>query len=178
MPNAIHFFATRSDILQVLDALEASAALKYVETGSFTVPNALAFETARAIPALGTASAGDLNHIPHFMVMPFGHEVTPETVAQRGGGVRYIIRHVDHPGSITFVSGGQFGGDVLISGEFGTSFASGGSRELFRKARTAVRREFLHVKSYWVGPEATALWRTGWRLTSSVRSPREYDLTD
>jgi hypothetical protein len=42
--------------------------------------------------------------------------------------------------------------------------------------RNAVRRRFVRVGAYWIGPEAAGLLDAGNRLTAAVQSPREYDL--
>jgi hypothetical protein len=177
MPNAIHFFATRLDILPVLETLEAKLALKYVEMGSFTVAQPFSVGRAADIPSLGVAIAGDRNHVPHFMIMPWEDEINCEVVPQRRGDVRYIFSHTHHSKSITFVAGGTFESKAVIAGEFGTCFANGVSQELFRTVRNRVRKTFRNVKSQWVGPEAAALWSAGWRLTTGVGSPVAYDLT-
>ena len=41
-----------------------------------------------------------------------------------------------------------------------------------------IKKHWAHVKSYYVGPEALEVLRKGGRLTASVRSPKEYDLTE
>jgi hypothetical protein len=142
MPNAIYFFATRSDILPVLNALEAKRALKYVEMGSFTVAQPFVVSRAEDLPNLGAAISGDKNHIPHFMVMPWEDQITCEAVRQRRGGVRYIFSHPHHPNSIAFVAGGTFGSEAIIAGEFGTCFADGPSQALFRMHATAFPEHF------------------------------------
>ena len=178
MTNAIYFFATRADILPVLEAIEATRALKYVEIGSFTVANAFFVSRAVDLPDLGIASAGDRNHTPHFMIMPWDTEITCRIVPQRRDGVRYIFSHHCHPDSITFIAGGRFASEAIIAGEFGTVFETDPSQELFRCARTRICKSFRRVKSYWVGSEASRLWKSGWRLTASVGAPATYDLAE
>jgi hypothetical protein len=96
MANAIFFFATRSDILPVLEVLESKHALKYVEMGSFTVAQPLVISRALDLPNLGAATAGDKNHVPSFMIMPWDDKIECEVVPQRRGGVRYIFGHPRH----------------------------------------------------------------------------------
>jgi hypothetical protein len=49
---------------------------------------------------------------------------------------------------------------------------------LLRLFGRELSRRFRRVKGFWLGQSALAKWKTGYRLTSAMQSPAEYDLRE
>jgi len=178
MPEAgIQFFATREDLEEVIEAVEAERALTFVRAGLFDEPSADSVDSLRAIQHFGVAPAGDSMQCPNYLVgnRPFVPVV--RSVLQRRGGTKYAIDQLENPQTISIRPGGAFGDFVLIAGTLGTSSHDAVSLELYRLFMGAFRLRFQAIKSFRVGRSAARLLDAGARLTQNVSSPVCYDLT-
>jgi len=178
MPGAgIQFFATREDLEEVIEAIEAKRALTFVRTGLFDEPSVDSVDSLRSIQDLGVAPAGDSMKCPNYLVgnRPFVPVV--RSVLQRRGGTKYAIDQLENPQTIAIRPGGAFGDSVLIAGTLGTASKDAMSLELYQLFMGVFRPSFQAIKSFRVGRCAARLLDAGARLTQNVRSPVLYDLT-
>jgi hypothetical protein len=129
-----------------------------------------------SLPNLGVAPSGDAVHEPAFLVMNRGTTVVVREVAQQKGGLKFAVDQLDNPDSTVFQSCGLHQGMVLIAGRIATTGATSEALDLHRLMVRTVTKEFRRVQSYWLGPEALALFHAGARLTAAVQSPRTFDL--
>ncbi len=93
-----------------------------------------------------------------------------------GGRVVYEVCHVDHPSSIKFAPGGLWDARTLVGGEIGTMHHTAASLEMFRLFCKELLQGFVEVRSFYVGPEALALLKSGARLTIDVKASPLWDL--
>jgi hypothetical protein len=77
---------------------------------------------------------------------------------------------------MTILPGGLFEDSCLLAGQMGTVAEDDEALALFHDYSRAVTKGFGRVRGYLVGPDALVLLSRGLRLTTSARSPREYDL--
>lgn len=186
--KSVHFFATKRDLELLLAAVESQRSLKYTQAGMFDVPGKNEFASGSQIPGLGLARSGDSNGEPFWLVTDAHAHVTVETVPQRRGGTRYGIDPGLNPESVVIWPGGEFAGRAkwpggefegraVIAGQIGTAMMNPISMELMNLFTREVRRHFNRIKSFFVGPEAEQLLDAGYRLTTSVKSPKEIDLS-
>jgi len=89
---------------------------------------------------------------------------------------RFAIDQLDNPDTITFTPGGVWKEDILLHGGIGTASQSKTSEALMKRFRTIVKKAFVKVQAFYVGPQAFELLRRGKRLTISAQSPQEFDL--
>ena len=82
-----------------------------------------------------------------------------------------------NPGTIVLNPGIDMNESAIIAGSVGTIHSDNTSSALMRTFAAEVKRRFQRIKSYWVGPQATARLDSGARLTHSITAPPEYDLT-
>ena len=170
-----HFFATHVDLEQGVRAFEAETSVLYVQAGLFD--SAEPRRTSSAIKlGLGCASTGDMVTESCYLLLGAGVEPKVRPVPQRSGGVKFAIDQLLNPDSVVFCFGGVQADGVLISGEISSLGTSDASRAMFKCLTRFVLKDFEFIGSYWVGEQARQMLDDGWRLTSSVRSPVEYDL--
>jgi hypothetical protein len=175
MSTQTHFFATAADLLPVAGVAEASASVQYVVTGLFEASDYIAHHSAALVPGFGIANADDMNLLPQYLVAPRSASIHVRTVPQQRGGTRYAIDQLANPESIIFAPGGVHRDLAVISGRVGSVHSDPVSAMLMKAFARGIKK-FRRVRSYYVGQEAESLWKAGYRLTSSVRSPPEYDL--
>jgi len=175
--KSIHFFATKRDLEAVLTKVESQRSLKYTEAGMFDSPETRTFVSGSQIPNLGLAPSGDNNLEPFWLITDANAKVQIEVVPQRRGGTRYGIDPGLNPESLVIWPGGIFEESCVIAGQVGTAKMNHISIELANLVAREIRRQFKRIKSFFVGPEAEQLLDAGYRLTTSVKSPRECDIS-
>jgi hypothetical protein len=159
MSRRVWVFADRSDLLEVLQRVEARSPLVYRQCFLDTadVPT---WESVAAIEDLGTApGAGKC-----YLILPACVPFNLREVDLAMGGKRYFVDPLLNPAAITFQAGGVYEGECIVVGEFGTTAAK---HQLFEAIRRAVRAEFRKVGDVYVGPGAHALTESGVRLVWS-----------
>lgn len=175
--KSVHFFATKRDLEHVLKAVEDQRSLAYVKGGMSVSVHKQVLTSGLQIPSIGIAVTGDQNREPWYLVTDSSIDVQVASVAQRGGGRRYVIDQRMNPQSITLTPGGIFEGRSIVAGAIGTCSEDDTSNQLFKLFAKEFRSQFTKIKSYYVGDEAAQLLESGLRLTADVRSPAEFDLT-
>ena len=102
--------------------------------------------------------------------------LSPRRIVDRNLNDRVCIDQLENPDTIHFTPAGIWTDRVLISGSIGTAYTSETTVSLMKRFSGAIRKLFLKVRAFYVGPAAQKLWEAGARLTSAVQSPPEYDL--
>jgi hypothetical protein len=176
MSSGRYFFATAADLIPGLRRFEETLAVQYVLVGHFDSRSPTLFTTGKALPELGLAAAGDANRVPAFLVLAREAAVVCREIRQNSGGVVFAIDQLDNPDSTVFRAGGLKDECVLISGGIATTGVSPAAIELHRLMVRTVTKGFRRVQSFWLGPEAYAMFEAGAKLTHSVQMSRTYDL--
>jgi hypothetical protein len=172
----IAFYAVRNDISLVLDRLEETRALRYVDLNDYKNPAPKEWYHGRDIPNLGHATCETGRNGNQYLIVGAETTVIQSPLTQRDGSKRFDIYQVNNPQSVVFVPAGEWN-DVILAGEFVTMSTTPVAQALMRSAHAAIRASFRKVGNYyWVGPDALARFRSGTRLTVAEQSPREFDL--
>lgn len=177
--SPVPFYATKEDLIALLQFVESKGALRYTLTGNYlkseTEGGIEVFNTGTAIPDLGKASADSSVACDTFLVCK---QETPIHLRTAGSdGERICVDQLANPDSVTFTPGGVRSDDVVLEGRIATASDSAASVSLMKQFRAATRQLFTKVRSRYVGPQALTLLRGGGRLTGAVQSPTECDLT-
>jgi hypothetical protein len=173
----INFFALKEDILPVLEEFEAAGPVKYVPKGTTNSPNYSIFRHGMALPNLGSASNVSAINSVSFLVGAEDAEINLRTLSAIDGKSRFAIDQLQNPDTITFSPGGLWNNDILLHGRVATASESKVSQALMKRFQTALKKTFVKVKAFHVGPQALTLLKNGKRLTISAQSPQEFDLT-
>jgi hypothetical protein len=176
MSSGRHFFATANDLIPGFRRFEQARAVQYVLTGHFDSPKPTVFTAGEALPELGRAPAGDASRVPAFLVLTRDAPVAFREIPQSSGGMVFAVDQLQNPDSTVFRAGGVEEESVLISGEIATTGVTLEALEVHRLMVRTVTKGFRRVRSFWLGPEAFAMFAAGARLTQSVSRSRLYDL--
>jgi hypothetical protein len=174
--GSVNVFAAGDDWLPVFDSVEASGAVGYVAAGVFPVDRLRTYRRGADLPDRGLAMARASVECPYYLASASPIESQTRAVTAMDGVTRYYVDQRQNPSAIEVCMGGQWEDGILISGRIATASNSDESLALFRRFERALRRHFVRVRAYLVGPEAQRLLSGGWRLTTAAHSPRVYDL--
>lgn len=175
--KSLLFFATPLDISSVLQVVERELAVRYVRAGDVEpVEEPLVWPTSADIPDLGVAIEGDQALERALLLLPATEEPRIREVPLRRGGRRSFVDQNANASSVMIRAGGVLRSGVLIAGQVGTVTDDPWAVQAYDTMARIIRRVFEKTKSYYVGQEALQQLKSGARLTTSVRSPREYDL--
>ena len=171
------FFATADDLFSVLLSVEAKHAVAYTPFDHIHEPRAPRFRTARDLPTLfrpqpfESAVCG-----PAYLVTEADAEVVLRQLSRYEGKDRWSVDQLANPDSTVLRHGGKHKDNVLLQGEVRTAHKTAVAQRLQRVFDAALRKHFVRVQAFYVGPEAEALLDSGCRLTAAEQCPPEYDL--
>jgi hypothetical protein len=176
--SRLYFFATGADLLLVLRQLESKFDIKYVEENRLrgTVPDI--WNTIDNLPSLGMATGDQEIACDSYLVMSADAKVSVHSSVMVDDEMRYDVHQLSNPDSVLLRLGGFWKDGSLISGHFITSSEQEFPRKLINFLRTRVKKSFVRVQAFWVGPEALVRLRNGMRLCTAIQSPPEYDLRE
>jgi hypothetical protein len=173
----ILFFALKDDLLPVLEAVEHNGPLKYIRTGIYLKPTFDVVHRGADLPSLGKATSESAATCQSFLVCEPGETVSMRPVALDSGGTNYHIDQLVNPDTVIFTPGGLWNEEIVLYGRFATVSLSEPAKRLMTRFSDQVKKHFVRVKAYHVGPKALGLLEAGKRLTIAQQSPRDVDLT-
>lgn len=171
------FFALEDDLLPVLEAVERVGPLKYVRMGQSLKSEYESFTHCTEIPNLGKASSDSASTCESFLVTESPMSVNVRAVKAATGFQLYYVDQLVNPDSVTLTPAGVRGQNVVLYGRVATAAESPISQKLMKRFDSAFKKYFKKVKAFWIGPQALGLLYAGNRLTISIQSPRDFDLT-
>ena len=136
----------------------------------------ISFTRSSNLPNLGRSQTGAFGSGPRYLLLENEAKPNLRAIRRNDSSDWWAIDQLLNPGSVVLTIGGSFGDRVLIRSEISTTGLSSGSTSLLNAAKRAVAKDFSRVRAFWVGPEALGLLSRGWRLTTNVAAPPEYDL--
>ncbi len=171
------FFATADDLLPVLLIVEAKHAVVYTPFDHIYEPTTVHYYSARDLTTLflpqpfESAAGG-----PAYLVTEAGTNVILRQLSRYEGKDRWSVDQLANPDSTVLQHGGLFKENVLLNGEVRTACKTKVAQRLQRAFDVAIRKHFVKVKAFYVGPAALVLLDSGCRLTAAEQCPREFDL--
>ena len=174
--SRIHFFATASDILPVLEHLEDAIGIKYVEEGLLKGSTPSIWSRGAEINSVGFATGDQEIACEPLLIMRPDAKVEVISSQMDDGELRFDVYPNRNLNSVLLRLGGFWKDGSLISGHFIASSNQEFSRKVMNSVRRLFKKQFTKVRAYWVGPEALARLRDGKRLCTAIQSPPEYDL--
>jgi hypothetical protein len=108
--------------------------------------------------------------------MAADNEVVLRELAPFEGRARWSIDQLANPDSTMLWHGGMYGESVLLYGRVATTSKTRVALSLQRAFESAIKKQFVRVKAFYVGAQAEELLDIGFRLTISAESPNDYDL--
>jgi len=174
----IMFFTLLVDIEHILREIEATVDVCYYKTGLFDSKNIPIYNSIFDSPNIGIAISGDWNRIDNYLVSKIKTSLNIREVPQRTGEIRFAVDQMKNPKSIEMKLGGIYPKkeNVIVAGRIATISEDSDSNELFKLFSTKIKKSFKKIGTFYVGKMAAEKLKTGWRLVTNEKSPREYDL--
>jgi hypothetical protein len=165
-------FCTTGDFVALLDLVHDQLPVSLLVAGLFETAAVHRLHGSADVSALIASSDAPVT----FLAVGAGDAVHVREVPQKKGGTRYAVDQLINPRSVVVRPGRRIDERVLLAGQIGTASEDPESVRLFSRFGTAVRKHFVKVKAYWVGPEAVRILDAGGRLTATSKAPPEHDL--
>lgn len=173
----ILFFATKNDLLPILQLTESHAQLKYTRARTIKTPNPDVYLNALEIPNLGIASNESSICCDTYLVTFKGVQIRPRHISVKEIDMRYAFDQLYNPESITLTPGGLWKKDILLHGRVATASKHPTAVKLMKLYSSAFRKKFVKIESFYVGAEAKIALDQGKRLTMAEQSPPEFNLS-
>jgi hypothetical protein len=173
-----HFFATADDLLPIFSAVERRRQLSYTLTGHVTEPNCISHDHGIDLPTLYEPIAFEASvNCPSYLITEAQTSITLRELPLRNGRRQWAIDQILNPDSTVLCHGGIYQGSLLLHGRIATVSKSPVAQSLQRAFDSQLRKHFVRIKAFYVGPNAEKLLDSGFRLTGAAQSPSEYDLS-
>lgn len=175
------FYGVKEDIFPVLHAVTKKMPLMYALMGNFSVEeseNALRSPHPEALPRLGIASAESSAACESYLIYPQSEQLILRTTQRSESITRVCVDQLANPNSVTIAFGGLLDTDTLLSGRIATASNSPVSQSIIKLFHATIKRSFVKVQAFYVGPESLSILRRGGRLTIGKHSPAEFDLVE
>jgi hypothetical protein len=170
-----HFFALKSDLIKLLDQIEAFGEIKYTQIGTWLEPMVLSFPSWSHLPDLGKAKHRSAIACTSYLLTLPDAQIDPVAFRLADGGKKFSIDLRSAEDAMTFSPGGIFDNETLLNGKIANG-APGDMSRVYSHFMRVLKRDFGKKDSFWVGKEAQEFWNSGGRLTMAKDSPAAYDL--
>jgi hypothetical protein len=173
------FFLTLDDIEQVLRDIETSIDIRYYKTGLFDNKSVPVYDSLFDTPDLGTTISGDWNRIDNYLILKRSIPINIREVPQRTGEIKFAVDQLTNPKSIELKLGGiyQKKENVIVAGRVSTISDVEDSKELYKLFTNKIKKGFEKIGTFYVGKKALEKLKSGWRLVTNEKSPKEYDFS-
>jgi hypothetical protein len=168
-----HFFATADDLLPVFESVESRRTVLYTLSGHVTEKNVMSFSSGAQLPTLRMPmTEANASSCPAYLVSEVGAEIALREISSNV----WAIDQLANSDTTMLQHGGMYGNSVLLHGRVASASKTKTSTSLQRAFDSAIKKHFVRIQSFYVGPQAEKLLDNGIRLTMGALSPREYDL--
>lgn len=168
-----HFYAQEDDIIPVLKDLDEAMHLVYIRMDHYTDENYDRYKDYREIPGVGIANGDAAVQCSQYLAIEPATKLIPSKIIRTK---QTSIDQLLNPDSIVVSFGGLWNGEVVISGRVATVSDSVGAQGMLRRFQRSIKKHFIKIRAFYVGPKAMASLKSGRRLTAAIQCPPEYDL--
>ena len=174
----IHFFLTKSDLIEILKVIyeRYPFVVSFLDRKSDTVQR---YEFLDEIPNWGIAIEGNsIIEQSYYLIKP-GEVPKYKDIELRKGGTMRLYEQGTQPDSIYLRTGGVMKSEnIIISGNARQTVSKDQYFiEMYKLLISTIKKQCIRVHSFYVGKEANRLFDDRFRLTSSIGSPKECDLS-
>jgi hypothetical protein len=174
----INFFALRNDLISILTRLEEMRTIAYSASKDSSEPIVEQFETGKQLPNLGKATADQWINCDSYLIAGKSDTLRTREFRLVDGTIRYSIDQMLNEHTVVLQLGGLWKDGAIIGSSIATISNCKPAQDLMHAAKTAIKKSFVRVNAFCVGPEALLAFRGGARLTTAIQSPTEYDLRE
>ena len=178
MMKRLNFYALESDLILLLNCIEEEKSILYTLSGSRPTSSVQQWTKGEDVTDLGEIVGEQTALCQAFLITERGTSIASRRIEEFNGKVRYDVDQLSNPDSIILIPGGERKQKMIIAGIFSTNSPSIISQRLMKNARRALKKNFVRVNAFWVGPGALLRFRAGCRLTIAEQSPSTYNLRE
>lgn len=165
--NITPFFATQEDIIKLFEQVSRRQKLKFSETGLFDS------QTNNGYIAIPTSSPARF-----YLISLFDEPIKSIPIPQRDGTRKFSIDQDSNVNTVAIKLCVVISDEkCLLSGQVGTISKSSVSKLLYNSISKEMKKNFIQIKSFLVGPEAVRMLDSGYRLSSYPKADPMYDLS-
>lgn len=169
------FFATRTDVINMMTIVEERVPIEYVQMGAFGNEAIRREDTISKFSELGYTSYGNWISLDNrYMVIPLNEEINYRTVRQKDGSYHYITDLSSNPTGVELSTGGIYKNaeNILIAGRIAVfTNSSNISEQIYKDICKAMKKCYYKKGNVYVSQEALSLLKDGWHLGYSSTSP-------
>lgn len=154
MANRVLYYATPSDLINVLKSVDNNMELSYYQYGNFKeseFQNAYRLTSLLEYPQIGYSHTGDYKQ-EMFMVLLRSQPLKIKNL-DTVDGKRVILSVQENEPCIMWSLGGLWKENMIIMGQVATSKTDGQSQKLFSQIKRIFAKQFKRVGTYYIGPE-------------------------
>lgn len=130
--SQILFYATKEDLLPILEFAEASKPLMYARTGHYARSIPEVHLNGESIPELGMANNDSSIGCDSYLILGQSVAIAVRDMLQQDGTTKYIVDQLVNPDSVVVTAGGARTPNVLLHGRVATASDSPGNPPIFR----------------------------------------------
>jgi hypothetical protein len=164
------------DIEPIIKSIESSFSIKYFEMGLFNSKTTNTYNSVFDIQNFGFPKVGDWNRDLRLIAIPKELSLIIREVPQKTGDIKYAIDPFENHVCICFQFGGIYQDGILLAGNCFATSPNDFSLKIFKDFSLKIKKNFKKIGSFYVGEEAEEKLKSGWRLVTNEKSPKEYDL--
>ena len=172
----VFFFFAKNDLLSMLRLVESASDFQYFRAGVFPTRDFIALTALSTLEGTGVSNAPSSVLGDHWLVGKRGTAIHYEQKALRNGNAIFVVNTGNNLGAVALSLGGEWNGEAIIRGEVSLTSDNEVASDIFPLFSKSVRSLSQRFRGMYVGHDAFARSRAGWRLTDDVRSPMGYDL--
>ena len=177
MAREIYFFMTRDDLLCMLQKVEESIGVKYIENKAYYSKNIFVYDSLKDFESLGFNKTGN-HQSESFLVLNKLDELYLEERQQYDGKMRYLADQSNNVDSVIFWPGGTYQDQFLICGHVGTISTSEKSKKILKVFQKYIKNQCKYkVGRYYFSDHVREISNEIRLITINVNEAKEYDLT-
>lgn len=173
------FFATKKDVLLIMERIENRFEIEYVVAGMFDSGTVTKYFTLKGVSDIGFTNFGSWISLDNrFIIVAKNTQINVREVPQRKGGTKFAIDLMHNPFAVELSTGGVYRRkhNILVAGRLAIMNDDGFSNQVYQAAFTEIKNSFRKINTCYVGGEAEEKLKEGWRLVTNEKSSKEYDL--
>lgn len=175
------FFATPDDIRPIIAALQTANPIAFARIGSHEVKNPTLL-SGDQIPDPGIATNETASGSVSYVIIPAGAKLNVQQYKSEDpdtfGRTMWSVYSGFNEDSAEITLAGIWTDGTLLPGSVKTMYKGPFSQKILKDFQSALKKaKFEKVQSWWLGPSALEMLKSGKRLTTTaVQSPPDYDL--
>jgi hypothetical protein len=119
---------------------------------------------------------GNWNYNKSYIILPNNKELIIREVPQEKGGIKYAIDQMKNEESIVLSMGGNYENIAVIPSKIATIHSSPFIKDLILHTLNFIRK-YKNTDGFYISPEVLEKAKNGFRLSTDIKTPVEYDLT-